>query len=74
MSAREPIVSVTHGMRGWFCVFLTWNPDHGGFYEPWTSSPASYDTPEEAAIEARWWALDEGVACSHYGPVPQEIA
>lgn len=62
MSDDKPnYVSVTHGMRGWFAVMLWWNPDLGGFWEPWQTGCGSYATPEEAEVEARAWAEDEGL-------------
>jgi hypothetical protein len=51
-------ITVTSGMRGYFAVML-W--DGMGFEEPWETGMGSYDTPEQAAIEAKQWAEAEGI-------------
>lgn len=58
---HAPYVTVTKGLRGFFAVLVRWNPEYGGFYEPWDSGLGSYATAEEAEPEARGWASDEGV-------------
>jgi hypothetical protein len=58
---HPPYVTVTYGMRGWFAVLLTWNDEHGGFYEPFNTGPGSYKTSEDAQKEARLWAEAEGL-------------
>lgn len=45
-------ISVTSGLRGYFAVM--WDEDG-----PIRSGIGSYDTAEEAAVEAREWALAE---------------
>jgi hypothetical protein len=52
----RPYVTVTSGMRGFFAVLLMWNPDHGGFWEPWTTSDSSFPTPDGAIEDAKAWA------------------
>ena len=37
MTDTSDFVTITHGMRGYFAVHMSRNPDHGGFYEPWSS-------------------------------------
>lgn len=55
-------ITVTHGMRGWFAVFVCWTvEDGGGFYEPWTTHPVSHATRDAALAEAQSWARSEGV-------------
>ena len=64
LTEHPDYIAITQGMRGWFCVRLTWTDDGhpmGGFYEPLTSSDVSYATREEAIPEAQFWAADEGV-------------
>lgn len=62
MTQEHPdFVTITHGMRGYFAVHLSWNSDHGGFYEPWQSGFGSYATPQEAEPEARRWAETEEI-------------
>jgi hypothetical protein len=46
---------------GWKAVMLWWNPDMGGFYEPWDTGLGAYDSQELAAEEAMAWAEDEGI-------------
>lgn len=62
MADREhpSYVSVTSGMRGFFAVLLTWDAE-GRFYEPWNTGIGSYESSEEAAVEARQWAEAEGL-------------
>jgi hypothetical protein len=57
--AHEPYITVTQGMSGYFAVLLWWNPDMGGFYEPWDTGIGRYGSREEAAVEGRQWAEAE---------------
>lgn len=54
-------VTTTKGMRGYFAVQVWWNPDLGGFWEPWQSGIGSYATQREAEVDARAWAESEGL-------------
>lgn len=56
---REKHVTVTHGARGFFAVMLWWNPDYGGFWEPWNTGVGTYPTSKGAEDEARAWAKAE---------------
>lgn len=56
-----PHVTTTQGMRGHFAVLLWWNPDMGGFPEPWQSGDGSYKTSAEAAVEGKAWAEAEEI-------------
>ncbi len=58
---HAPYVTVTHGMSGYFAVMLWWNPETGGFYEPWNTGVGRYPTRAEAETEAAQWAEAEGV-------------
>jgi hypothetical protein len=51
-------VTTTKGMRGWFAVLID---DSEGFPEPVSTGIGSFDTKEEAEIEAKEWALAEEV-------------
>lgn len=53
-------IDTTFGMRGYFAVMM-W--DGMGFDEPWETGIGSYETAEQAAIEAREWAEAEGLEC-----------
>ncbi len=55
-------VTVTHGMRGYYAVYLKWTEDNGGFYEPWNTSDLSFKHHKSAVIEAKAWAKADGVA------------
>lgn len=63
MKDHPGYVTVTYGLRGYFAVLMAWNPDHGGFYEPWNSADFSHRTRAAAVVDAREWALAEGVEC-----------
>ena len=56
-----PVISVARGMAGWFAVLYWWNPEDGGFPEPYNTGLGRYATREEAVEEARAWAEDENV-------------
>lgn len=60
-----PCVQVTSGMSGFFAVMLWWNPDMGGFPEPWNTGHGRYKTSAEAAVEARAWGEAEEIP--YYG-------
>ncbi|WEL95580.1 hypothetical protein [Xanthomonas phage vB_XooS_NR08] len=53
-------VTVTSGMRGYFAVYLKWNPEHGGFYEPWNTGETCRNHAE-AVADAKAWAQAEEV-------------
>lgn len=60
---HPPYVTITHGMRGFFAVLMTWSDDGDGssegFYEPFNTGFESYKTYEDAIPEARSWAFAE---------------
>lgn len=60
VDAHPDFVTVTHGMRGYFAVLLSWDEELG-FYAPYTSGFGSYATPSEAYPEGRQWAEAEEV-------------
>lgn len=57
----RPFVTITEGMRGFFAVLMCWNQEHGGFWEPWNSSDASFETYDEAIPDAKCWAEAENI-------------
>jgi hypothetical protein len=59
--SKEPYITVTEGMSGHFAVMLSWNPDMGGFWEPYQTGIGRYREREEAAAEAREWAEADGL-------------
>ena len=54
-------ITVSRGMAGYFAVLLWWNPEHGGFYEPWTTSDFRYRDRADAVKDAREWGEAEGI-------------
>jgi hypothetical protein len=54
-----PHWTVTEGMSGWFAVKIWWNPEMGGFPEPWISGNGRYQLESEAIAEGRDWAREE---------------
>lgn len=54
-------VDITEGMSGHFAVIIWWNPDMGGFWEPWDTGKGRYATPVEAYLEAKAIGEAEGL-------------
>jgi len=57
--SKENFITVTKGMSGNFAVMFWWNPDLGGFWEPWTTGFGRYETQKEAIQEGIAWAEAE---------------
>lgn len=55
------VISVTSGMSGFFAVQYWWNPDLGGFWEPWDTGIGRYANEESAIAEAKMWAEEENL-------------
>lgn len=56
---HPPSITVTHGMSGYFAVMMTWNEEHGGFYEPRQTGFGRFSDKEAAVEEAMAWAISE---------------
>lgn len=56
--SKAPYVTITHGMRGYFAVLLSWD-EECGFHTPWNSGMSSGAHPREVEAEARDWAEAE---------------
>ena len=56
----EAYITVTTGMRGIFPVMMTWNENHNGFYEPYSTGETCKDF-DEAVIDAKAWAGAENI-------------
>lgn len=56
-----PYITVTMGMSGHFAVMIWWNPELGGFEEPWDTGIGRYSKIEKAIAEAKSWAKDEDI-------------
>ncbi len=54
-------MTITSGLSGHFAVHMWWNPDQGGFWEPWTTGLGRYETPFGAYQEAIDMAETEGI-------------
>lgn len=49
---RGKFVSITEGGSGFFAVTYWWNPDMGGFWEPWDTGIGRYGHEDSARVEA----------------------
>lgn len=59
---HAPHISVTGpAISGYFAVMYWWNPEHGGFWEPWQTGIGRYATREEAVEEGKAWAEAEDI-------------
>lgn len=61
-----PYITLSKGVgSGWFAVKMWWNPDHGGFWEPYQTGFGRFQGGEEAIglaeEEALVWAEAEGI-------------
>ncbi len=54
-------ITTTDAPSGHFAVMMWWNPDMGGFWEPWDTADARRGEPEVAAADAKAWAKEAGV-------------
>lgn len=60
MSTEHPsYITVYESIGGWKALKLWWNPEYGGFYEPWDTGLGAYHSEAEAEVEARRWAEEE---------------
>ena len=57
-NCKQDFITITHGMRGYFAVHMTWSDELGGFYEPEQTGLGSYHAPDAPALleEAKEWA------------------
>lgn len=69
---KEKHVTLSEGMSGWFAVIVWWNPEHGGFWEPWDTGTGRYAHWEAAELEAKDIADGEGF--KYYRPSKLEAA
>jgi hypothetical protein len=56
-----PYITVTSGMSGYFAVMVWWNPEMGGFEEPWDTGIGRYHDSKQAIQEAKAWAKDQDI-------------
>ena len=60
-NSERRYVTITKGGAGYFATLIWWNPDMGGFYEPYDTGVGRYRTQAEAVPEAVAWAEAEGI-------------
>lgn len=56
---KYPYITTTYGGSGYFAVMIWWNPDLGGFEEPYQTGIGRYRIDAEAVKEAKDWAKAE---------------
>ena len=60
-----PVIAVTSGMSGFFAVLYWWNPEDGGFPEPYSTGFGRYPMTTKGALdaidEAKHWAEAEEI-------------
>lgn len=61
MEDKKPYITVYQPMCGWNSVHVWWNPDMGGFWEPYQTGFGPYQTREMAVEDGRAWAEAEGL-------------
>lgn len=49
-------ISVYRPISGWKAICYWWNPDMGGFWEPWQTGDSAWKTQLAAVIDAKTWA------------------
>lgn len=59
MKNRKSFVTTYLPVAGWKAVQYWWNPDMGGFWEQWATSPFAFETEAEAEAWGRDWATAE---------------
>jgi hypothetical protein len=57
--ADYPVVTIYQPIAGWKAVQYWWNPEMGGFPEPWQTASVAYGEPEPARDDAMRWAVAE---------------
>lgn len=56
-SSHENFITVNRGsISGYFAVMYWWNPELGGFWEPYDTGEGRYATKKEAIAEGLAWA------------------
>lgn len=60
--STKPFITTTQGQSGWFAVKYWWNPEMGGFWEPWDTGIGRYQDEAKAIEEAETWAEQDEIA------------
>lgn len=58
---KESYITVYESVGGWKALLVWWNPEMGGFWEPYQTGIGFYETREGATEEAKMWSLAEGL-------------
>lgn len=61
MTIKAPFITTYESLAGWKAVHVWWNPDLGGFWEPYETAPWGHETEEAAIRDAKDWAKSEGL-------------
>ncbi len=66
-------VTTTKGMFQYFAVVMWWNPENGGFWEPYDTGLCRFDLLENAAADGIEMAQEMGIKYVAQGePLPIE--
>jgi hypothetical protein len=58
---KTPFITVYESIGGWKAIQYWFNPDYGGFWEPWQTGHFGYATEKEAEEDAKSWAENEEI-------------
>jgi len=58
---HSSFITVYKPIAGWKAVQYWWNPDMGGFWEPWQTAGYAFNTKENAIEDALAWAEAEDI-------------
>ncbi len=53
---KSSFITTYQSIGGWKAVHMWWNPDMGGFYEPYNTGMGGYADEKQAIAEAKFWA------------------
>jgi hypothetical protein len=54
-------ITTYKSIAGWKAVQYWWNPEQGGFWEPWQTGSFAFKTKAEAEEDAKFWAEAEEI-------------
>jgi hypothetical protein len=61
MNARANFITTYQSISGWNAVQVWWNPEHGGFWEPWDVRRVQSADEVPAILAAKEWAAETGL-------------
>ncbi len=59
-------ISIYKPIAGWKAIQYWWNPEMGGFWEPWQTGSFVHESSHAAWAEAQEWALAEDIPLIQY--------